>query len=100
MACDRLSDAATFTTTGFLTELPDSAAGTFTASYDVEGKMTSEIYPNGMCANTIYNQAGQAVGLEYIKTRNCQESKPTVWFSDTIVPSIHGETLQQKSTLA
>ena len=33
-------------------KLVDSAAGTFTASYDLEGKMTSEIYPNGMCANT------------------------------------------------
>jgi YD repeat-containing protein len=88
------------TTTGFIERLVDSAAGTFTASYDVEGKMTSEIYPNGMCANTAYNQVGQAISLEYIKTRNCEESKPTVWFSDAIVPSVHGETLQQTSTLS
>ncbi len=48
--------------------------------------MTSEIYPNGMCSDTAYNQAGQAISLEYIKTRNCDESKPTVWFSDAVGP--------------
>ncbi|MGA9875624.1 MAG: hypothetical protein WBQ21_07435 [Solirubrobacteraceae bacterium] len=87
-------------TTGFMTKLIDSAAGTFTASYNIEGQMTSEIYPNGMCANTIYNAIGQAVSLEYIKTRNCSESRPPVWFSDSVVPSVHGETLEQASTLS
>jgi NHL repeat len=87
-------------TTGLLTKLIDSAAGTFTASYDLEGRLTSEIYPNGMCQNTVYNPVGEATNLQYIKTRNCSESNPTVWFSDAIVPSIHGETLTQTSTLA
>jgi sugar lactone lactonase YvrE len=87
-------------TTGFMTKLIDSAAGTFTASYDPEGRMTSEIYPNGMCANTSYNSAGTATNIEYIKTRNCSESGATVWFSDSVVPSIHGETLEQTSTLS
>ncbi len=94
------------TTTGFMEKLIDTAAGmtvaqgTFTASYDVEGKMTSEIYPNGMCANTTYNSVGEATSLEYIKTRNCSETGAPVWFSDSILSSIHGETLQQTSTLA
>ncbi len=93
-------------TTGFMEKLIDTAAGmgsaegTFTASYDVEGKMTSEVYPNGMCANTAYNSLGDATSLEYIKTRNCSEKEPKVWFSDSIVPSVHGETLQQSSTLS
>ena len=94
------------TTTGFMAKLIDTAAGmsaaqgTFTASYDVEGKMTSEVYPNGMCANTTYNSLGAATSLEYIKTRNCSETGAPVWFSDSVAPSIHGETLQQTSTLA
>ncbi len=94
------------TTTGFVEKLVDIATGmgategTFAASYDVEGKMVSEIYPNGMCANTIYDSVGEATGLEYIKTRNCSEKEAPVWFSDSISPSIHGETLQQTSTLA
>ncbi len=94
------------TTTGFMEKLIDTAAGmtvtqgTFTASYDVEGKMTSDVYPNGMCANTTYNSVGEATNLEYIKTRNCSETGAPVWFSDNAVSSIHGETLQQTSTLA
>jgi DNA-binding beta-propeller fold protein YncE len=87
-------------TTGLLEKFVDSAAGTFTASYDVEGKMTSEIYPNGMCANTTYNPIGEAVDREYIKTRNCSETGAPVWFNDSRVPSIHGEMLQQTSTLS
>ncbi len=87
-------------TTGLMEKLVDSAAKTFTAVYDVEGKMTSEVYPNGMCADTTYNATGEAVGLEYIKTRNCSEKSAPVWFSNSIVPSIHGETLQQTSTLS
>ena len=94
------------TTTGFVEKLVDTASGmgtaegTFTANYDVEGKMTSEIYPNGMCANTTYNAVGEPTNLEYIKTRNCTEKEAPVWFNNSIVPSIHGETLQQTSTLA
>ncbi len=93
-------------TTGFMEKLIDTGGGmgpsegTFTASYDVEGKMVSEVYPNGMCANTTYNSVGEATSLEYIKTRNCAESGAAVWFDDSIVPSIHGETQQQTSTLA
>ncbi len=87
-------------TTGFMTTLVDSAAKTFTASYDVEGKLTSEVYPNGMCANTAYDSVGTATSITYLKTRNCSESNPTVWFSDSVLPGIHGETLSQASTLA
>jgi hypothetical protein len=59
-----------------------------------------EIYPNGMCANTTYNSVGTATSIEYVKTRNCSEKGATVWFSDSVVQSIHGEALQQTSTLS
>jgi len=87
-------------TTGFLTELTDSKAGTFKASYDTAGKMTSETYPNAMTANYTHNQAGETTGIEYVKTAHCKHTCPEVWYSDTIVPSIHGETLKQTSTLS
>lgn len=77
----------------------NAAQGTFTASYDIEGKMTSEVYPNGMCANTVYNAEGAATSIEYFKPKACGESG-SVLFSDSVVPSIHGETLEQNSTLA
>jgi DNA-binding beta-propeller fold protein YncE len=93
-------------TTGLMEKLINTAVGmttaegTFTATYDVEGNMTDEVYPNGMCANTTYNSVGTATGVEYLKPKTCTESKPTVWFSDSVVPSIDGETLQQTSTLS
>jgi RHS repeat-associated protein len=85
-------------TTGFPAQLVDSAAGTFTASYDTEGNMLTEGYPNGMNANYTYNQVGKPVGLEYLKTTHCTEK--CSWFSDTVVPSIHGQWLEQNSTLS
>jgi YD repeat-containing protein len=89
-------------TTGFLTKLVDSAEPgmAFTATYDAEGKMTTEGYPNGMTADYTYSQIGTATGIEYIKNTNCSSKCPETWFSNAIVPSIHGEVLQQTSTLA
>ena len=86
--------------TGLLTKLIDSVAGTFTASYDIEGKMLAEGYPDGLTAKYVYNQVGQAIGIEYEKKTHCEKTCPEIWFSDAIVPSIHGETLTQASTLA
>jgi DNA-binding beta-propeller fold protein YncE len=87
-------------TTGFMNKLVDSAAGTFTATYDVEGKMLTEGFPNAMIAKDTYNQVGTATGIEYSKTSHCKTTCPETWFSDTVVPSVHGETLKQTSTLA
>jgi streptogramin lyase len=81
-------------------ELWDSAAGTFTASYDAEGKLNSEIYPNAMCGNYGRNSAGETTSLEYVKTTNCSEVGAPVWFSETRVPSVHGETFSRSNTLA
>lgn len=87
------------TTTGDLEKIANSGeAGTFTAEYDVEGNMLVEKYPNGMNANYTYNAAGQATNLEYVKETHCTEK--CTWLTDHIVPSIHGETLVQTSSLA
>jgi YD repeat-containing protein len=87
-------------TTGLMTELVDSGAGTFKAEYNVAGQMASETFPNAMTATYTRNQAGDTTGIEYVKTAHCEKACPEVWYSDTDVPSIHGETLKQKSTLA
>ncbi len=85
-------------TTGFETKLVDSAAGTFTAVYDVEGNILTTTYPNGMNLNRTYNAAGREVGVEYVKTTHC--SSGCVWYSDSEIPSIHGQALSQTSTLS
>ncbi len=87
-------------TTMQLETLWDSAAETFTASYDTEGRLTSEIYPNGMCANYTYNSVGKATHLEYIKTTSCGEKTAPVWYSESIGSTIRGETLNRTSSLA
>jgi YD repeat-containing protein len=85
-------------TTSEISEVHDSAAGTFTAARDVEGLVASETYPDGLTAHYTRSAEGEATKLEYTKTTHCTEK--CIWFSDSIVQSIHGETLAQKSTLS
>ena len=87
-------------TTGLLAELVDSSAEgmKFTATYDVEGNMLTEGYPNGMTANHGYNSTGNATTLEYKKMTHCTEK--CTWLAATVVPSIHGQWLEQTSTLS
>jgi len=76
-------------TTGALTTLSDSHAGTFTASYDADGRITSKTYPNGMKADTTYDPSGSPVALKYTKTSNC--SSNCVWIDEQVKESIHGQ---------
>jgi RHS repeat-associated protein len=88
-------------TTGALSKLVDTQGTnvlTFTASYDVEGNMTSEAYPNGMAANFSHGATGETTGLSYEKTTHCTEK--CAWFSESLIPSIHDQTLEDVSSLA
>ncbi len=87
-------------TTKLRTKLIDSAAGSFTAAYNTEGELTSESYPHGLCANYSYNSIGEATSLQYLKTSNCTEAEPGIYYSDSRSSSIRGEMLTQESTLA
>jgi streptogramin lyase len=88
------------TTTKQLEKLVDSAAGTFTASYDTEGVLASVVYPNAMCANYTQNSVGEATDIEYVKSATCSEKSAGVWFSESKTPSIRGEVMSKTSTLA
>jgi RHS repeat-associated protein len=74
----------------------------FTATYDAEGNLLTEGYPNGMTAYYTYNPAGMATSLTYKKESHCteEEKEKCKWFKDTIVPSIHGQWLEQTSSLS
>ena len=87
-------------TTKALQTLEDSGAGTFTASYNIEGHLASVLYPNNMCANYATNSLGETSHMEYIKTTNCSETTAPVWFSESVVPSVRGEMMSRTSTLA
>ncbi len=86
------------TITGELASVKDSAAGTFTATRDVEGNITTVGYPNGMNANYAYNQVDEPITLEYLKTTHC--SSNCSWYNDTVAPSIRGQWLTQTSTFS
>lgn len=87
-------------TTRQMTKLEDSAAGIFTAAYDAEGNLTSETYPNNMCADYTRNPVGETTSVEYLKTANCAETEAGVWYSDSQLSSIHGQIMTETSTLA
>jgi RHS repeat-associated protein len=79
-------------TSGLLTELQDSAAGTFTASYDADGNLVERGLPNGLIAKTTYDEAGEPVHLSY--------TKATTWLDFSAERSIYGQVLAQTSTLS
>jgi RHS repeat-associated protein len=84
--------------TAFPSTLTDSEAGTFTATHDIEGNITSETLPNGLKATYTRNPAGEATGLEYFKTTHCTSS--CNWYTDTVVPTIRSQWATQTSTLS
>ncbi|HTA12020.1 MAG TPA: DUF6531 domain-containing protein, partial [Solirubrobacteraceae bacterium] len=88
---------------GLPSELVDSSheGMKFTATYDAEGNMLTEGYPNGMLASYTYNQVGAPTRLQYEKTTHCVEEKEKCkWFVDSVVPSIHGQWMTQTSTFS
>ena len=93
-------------TSGLLDELTytngTSTKMAFSATYDAEGNMLTESYPNGMTATYTYNQVGKPTSLVYKKTTHCteEEKEKCKWFKDTVIPSIHGQWLEQTSTLS
>ncbi|MGC2374375.1 MAG: RHS repeat-associated core domain-containing protein [Solirubrobacteraceae bacterium] len=84
-------------TTGLIKELTDSSAGTFTPGYDVEGNVVSENYPNGLLAKFGLSSVDQATGLTYKKETHCTEK--CEWFTETEVPSIHGQWVNRAGSL-
>ncbi len=91
-------------TTGFLTELTNEYGTSklaFTGGYDVEGNLLTEGYPNGMTATYGYNALAKPTALEYKKTTHCTEEHESCrWFTDSAIPSIHGQWLSQTSSLS
>ncbi len=83
--------------TGFMTKLEDSAAGSFSATYGIEGELLTENYPNAMKATYTYNAVNGPTALEYLKS-SC--AKECLWFSEGITPAAHGEVAKLANTFA
>jgi YD repeat-containing protein len=83
--------------TGLLTELEDSGAGTFTATYNADGSMATRGLPNGITATTEYDEIGSPVHLAYTKQTSCGES--CTWLDFDVEDSIDGQILSEASNL-
>jgi RHS repeat-associated protein len=83
--------------TGLLVELEDSAAGVFTASYNADGQLIRRGLPNGLTAETTYDETGSPVGLTYTKGSNCGLS--CNWLNFAVERSINGQILLENGTL-
>jgi RHS repeat-associated protein len=83
---------------GVLVQMTDSAAGTFTAAYDADGNIITQSLPNGLLAQTTYDEAGAPVHLKYDKVTGC--SVNCTWLEFDVLESIHGQWLKQSSNLS
>jgi RHS repeat-associated protein len=81
-------------TSGLLTKVEDSAAGTFTAAYDADGGMVERGLPNGLVAKTTFDEVGSPTKLTYTKT-SCIEK--CTWLEESNERSIYGQILSQSS---
>jgi RHS repeat-associated protein len=73
-----------------LTSLADSQAGTFSATYDANGALTSQTYPSGLLATRHYDDVGQTRSLAYVMGS-------TTWLSFGASYSAHSQILAQSS---
>jgi RHS repeat-associated protein len=84
--------------TGVPTQLQDSAAGTFTATYDAEGNITSQGLPNGLVSKTSYDSTGAPTHRAYAKTSGCLAECTWLYFNQDY--SALGQIASQSSTLS
>lgn len=85
-------------TRGLLTTLADSAAGTFTASYDADGAMTRQNLPGGLSQFTPRDETGAPIRRYYQKMTICTTA--CVWFDTRIRENVHGQWVLQEGTLS
>jgi YD repeat-containing protein len=83
---------------GLPTSLADSAAGTFTAHYDPDGRLTTHGYPNGMEGRATFDEADGVTDLAYVKTTNCASN--CTWLSFQASDSVHGQQLTQGGSVS
>ena len=69
---------------GLLTTVSDSSIGTFTATYNADGQLATQVVPGGLTATHTYDESGEPTGLKYTKGSG-------FWPNSTARYNIHGE---------
>lgn len=80
---------------GLLTSVADDQAGTFTGTYDADGVLSTEQWPNGVVASTEIDEAGNRVGKSYTR-QDC--GTDCTLYNESVVESVHGQWLQRQSS--
>ncbi len=78
---------------GLATQLTDSVAGVFTASYDPDGSLSVETLPGGYTLRQEEDTTGTAVERVYTRDADGQ-----VILSDAVAESVHGQWLTHTGT--
>ncbi|MEU0092051.1 DNRLRE domain-containing protein [Kribbella sp. NPDC006257] len=83
---------------GLVTSVNDSQTGIYTGSYNADGQLTSETWPNGVKVDTRYDESGEKAGISYSKS-GCSSGDCTL-FSESLTESAQGQTARRVSTLS
>jgi RHS repeat-associated protein len=86
------------TLTGDLMSVAASGIGTLSATYDSDGRPTTEQLPDGVVGTTTYDESGAPVALSYRQTQNCAPACGTL-LDFSVASSIHDQQRTQASTL-
>jgi YD repeat-containing protein len=83
---------------GLPTRVTDSQAGTFTASYDPEGGLVEQAWPNGVVVTLDINEAGSPTAITY-RRPGCGQDDCTL-YTEQVASSGHGVWQRRSSTLS
>jgi YD repeat-containing protein len=80
---------------GSPSQITDSQAGTFSATYNADGNLLTEQYPGGVTGTYTYDPTGTATSLSYNRLQGTAWTTP---LTDTIVPNAAGDWASQSIT--
>jgi RHS repeat-associated protein len=83
---------------GLATSVLDSQAGTFTASYDIDGNAVSQSWPDNIVVTNGYNETGDATSIAYTQP-GCGQANCTL-YTQTVSATAHGQTQSSSSSLS
>jgi RHS repeat-associated protein len=83
---------------GLATTVVDTQTGTFTGSYDTEGRLTSQTWPNGLVVASSFDETGTARSLSYTMP-TCGAANCTL-YAESVADSTHGQRRVGTSTLS
>lgn len=76
-------------TTGDVSQVVDSGAGTFSGSYDHDGRLTATTLPGGIVRSLQYDESGSVIYTAYTRTTGC--SNNCVLYEQFAVENAHGQ---------